>query len=258
MNRLDQLFANKEQNILNVYFTAGFPELHDTVTIITALAASGVDLIEVGIPFSDPMADGETIQKSSMQALQNGMTLDLLFEQIKIARTKTQVPIVLMGYINQLMQYGEEKFIRACQQAGVDGLILPDLPIFEYANHYQALVEAADLRTTFLITPNTSTERIHDIAKLSKGFIYVVSSSSITGGAKDISSAQIEYFERINQLELDNPTLIGFGISDAESFQTACRYANGAIIGSAFIRELANSNHQIAETCRSFVASVRG
>lgn len=259
MNRLDQLFANKQSQVLNVYFTAGYPALEDTVTIITELAAAGVDLIEIGVPFSDPMADGETIQRSSMRALKNGMTLDLLFEQIAEVRKKVDVPLVLMGYLNQVMQYGDEKFLAACQRVGVDGLILPDLPVYEYEQHYKKLIDAVGLRTTFLITPNTSESRIHEISRLSDGFIYVVSSSSITGKSAGISDEQIAYFERINALELKNPTLIGFGISDAESFNTACHYANGAIIGSAFIRALGKEDGPgVAEVCREFVGSIRG
>lgn len=258
-NRLDDLFARKRENILNIYFTAGYPTLDATETIITELAAAGADLIEVGMPFSDPMADGETIQRSSMRALENGMSLDLLFEQIGRARATTQVPLVLMGYLNQVMQYGEERFVAACRTAGVDGLILPDLPAFEYRQHYGPIIEAADLRTSFLITPNTSEERIRQLAELSKGFIYVVSSSSITGKSGKISLEQIAYFQRIQALQLPNPTLIGFGISDAESFRTACQYANGAIIGSAFIRALSGSisTSEVAKVCHEFVTSIR-
>lgn len=255
LNRLDQLFQTKTENILNVYFTAGYPELNDTVTIITELAAAGADLIEIGMPFSDPMADGETIQQSSMQALANGMTLKILFEQIREARRHTQVPLVLMGYFNQLMQYGEQRFIADCAAAGVDGLILPDLPVYEYERDYRQMVEAADLRMSFLITPQTSTDRIEAIGKAGNGFIYVVSSSSITGKTSGISDAQIAYFKRINSSSLTQPKLIGFGISDKATFQTACQYANGAIIGSAFIRALGTGG-EVKETCHAFVRSI--
>lgn len=255
LNRLDHLFQTKSKNILNVYFTAGYPNLGDTVTIIKELAAAGADLIEIGMPFSDPMADGETIQKSSMQALQNGMTLKILFEQIREVRKHTQVPLVLMGYFNQLMQYGEQRFIDDCVSSGVDGLILPDLPVYEYERDYRKMIEDADLRMSFLITPQTTDDRITAIGKAGNGFIYVVSSSSITGKTGGISPEQIAYFEKVNGLQLKQPKLIGFGISDAETFQTACRYANGAIIGSAFIRALGKGG-DVKTTCHEFVKGI--
>ena len=255
MNRLTQLFNTKKTNLLNVYFTAGYPQLDSTVPIITTLAAAGADLIEVGVPYSDPMADGETIQRSSMQALQNGMKLDLLFAQLTQARQQTEVPLVMMGYFNQVMQYGPERFCRAASDAGVDGLILPDLPVFEYEQEFRAIAERYDLQVTFLITPQTSDERIRKIGELSTGFLYVVSSSSITGSSSGISEAQKAYFARIAALDLPQPRLIGFGISDAESFRTACRYANGAIIGSAFIRALKDQEDVEAATSR-FVAGI--
>ncbi len=255
MNRLTHLFHTHPKDNLNVYFTAGYPALHDTVPIIRSLAEAGADLIEIGMPYSDPMADGETIQRSSMQALENGMTLKILFEQITEARRDTQVPLVMMGYYNQVMQYGPERFVRAAAAAGVDGLILPDLPVAEYEAEFRGLAEAADLQVTFLITPNTSEERVRQIGKLSTGFLYVVSSSSITGSSQGISPEQEAYFERIRSLELAQPKLIGFGISDAESFRTACRYADGAIIGSAFIRALAGAEDVSAAT-RAFVRGI--
>lgn len=255
MNRLSELFARKSANLLNVYFTAGYPRLEDTVTIIRNLAEAGTDLIEVGMPYSDPMADGETIQRSSMQALENGMTLDTLFAQITEARQHTQIPLVLMGYYNQVMQYGPERFVAAAAKAGVDGLILPDLPVFEYEKEFRAIAAAHDLQVTFLITPQTSEARIREIGALSSGFIYVVSSSSITGKSGEITQAQKDYFARIQAMDLPQPRLIGFGISDAASFRTACAYANGAIIGSAFIRTLAGQEN-VAEITREFVESV--
>ncbi len=255
MNRLDRLFAEKSADILNIYFTAGYPELEDTVPIICTLAEAGVDLIEIGMPYSDPMADGETIQRSSMKALANGMSLAKLFEQIREARKHTQVPLVLMGYFNQMMQYGEEAFISDCKAAGIDGLILPDLPLHEYATHYRSMVEAADLRLSFLITPQTDEARIRAIDQASRGFIYMVSSSAITGSSSGIRPAQIAYFERIRAMQLEKPRLIGFGISDAESFRTACRYANGAIIGSAFIRALGQGG-EVKVTTQTFVAGI--
>ena len=257
MNRLEQLFATKNKDLLNIYFTAGYPNLEDTEPIILALDKAGADLIEIGMPYSDPMADGPTIQASGETALKNGMKLDLLFEQITSARAKTAIPLVMMGYFNQMMQYGEEKFLSCCQEAGVDGLIIPDLPIFEFETYYKALFEKYDLQCSFLITPQTSTERILKIAELSSGFIYVVSNSSITGAKSSISEKQLEYFNRINQLDLKNPKLIGFGISSHETFSTACKYANGAIIGSAFIRALKGSTN-LDQTIHDFVGMIRG
>lgn len=248
MNRLSKLFATKTNDLLNVYFTAGYPQLDSTETIIQSLADAGADLIEVGVPYSDPMADGETIQNSSMQALKNGMTLDTLFNQLSAARKRTEVPMVMMGYFNQVMQYGSERFCRAAQAAGVDGLILPDLPVHEYEQEFKAIAERYDLQVTFLITPQTSDERIRKIGALSTGFIYVVSSSSITGKSGGITDEQKTYFARIAALELPQPRLIGFGISDAASFRTACEFANGAIIGSAFIRALAGKEDVSAAT----------
>lgn len=255
MNRLTKLFQEQPQDLLNVYFTAGYPQLDSTVTIIRSLAAAGANLIEVGVPYSDPMADGETIQQSSMKALQNGMTLDTLFAQLTEARSHTEVPLVMMGYFNQVMQYGSERFCKAAKDAGVDGLILPDLPVFEYEQEFKAIAEKYDLQVTFLITPQTSDARIAKIGALSTGFIYVVSSSSITGKSKDISEEQKAYFARIAALNLPQPKLIGFGISDAKSFRTACEYANGAIIGSAFIRALKDVDDVAAATA-NFVDGV--
>lgn len=256
MNRLTKLFSAKPRNILNVYFTAGYPALNSTVPVIRNLAEAGADLIEVGMPYSDPMADGETIQQSSMTALQNGMTLKLLFEQLTEARRHTEVPMVLMGYYNQVMQYGPERFVRAAAAAGVDGLILPDLPAFEFQRDFRALAEAADLQVSFLITPQTPDARIREIAGSSSGFLYVVSSSSITGGSSEISDRQRAYFDRIAALDLPNPKLIGFGISDAATFRTACEYFNGAIIGSAFIRALKGQSGKEAEATHGFVRSI--
>lgn len=256
MNRLSHLFQSKPRDILNVYFTAGYPELESTVTVIRSLAESGADLIEVGIPYSDPMADGETIQRSSMRALKNGMTLNLLFEQLAKARRHTEIPLVLMGYYNQVMQYGAERFVKAAAAAGVDGLILPDLPAYEYDRDFRALAEQTGLQISFLITPQTSDERIQEIAQTSTGFIYVVSSSSITGGSSRISDEQRAYFERIAALNLPNPKLIGFGISDAETFRAACEYFNGAIIGSAFIRALGAGERRVEAATREFVDSI--
>ena len=256
MSRIDQLFTQKKQNILNIYFTAGYPNLDDTGDIILSLEKAGVDLIEIGMPYSDPLADGPTIQESGMKAIKNGMTLPILFDQIQRVRTKTDIPLIMMGYFNQIMQYGETAFLKKCREVGVDGLILPDLPLFEYETHFKQRFENHGLNISFLMTPQTSEARIRKIDELTRGFIYMVSSASITGAKKGISSKQIEYFERINAMNLKNPRLIGFGISDNETFTKACEYANGAIIGSAYIRALAAGNG-VGETTAEFVKMVK-
>lgn len=257
MNRLDQLFQNKEKEVLNIYFTAGYPTLDATETIILELDKAGVDLIEVGMPYSDPLADGPTIQGSGQQALVNGMTVPILFEQLKRVREQTEVPLILMGYFNQVMQYGIGKFIQDCVDVGIDGVILPDLPLFEYESYYKKLFEKAGLYFSFLITPQTSEERIRKVDELTKGFIYMVSNSAITGAKNTISEKQIEYFNRIQAMELNNPRLIGFGISSHETYATACQYANGAIIGSAFIRTVGKAEN-LSESIADFVHSIRG
>lgn len=256
MNRLEKLFKEKNKNILNIYFTAGYPNLEDTETIVLALEKAGVDMIEIGIPYSDPLADGPTIQESGMKALKNGMTLPLVFEQVKAARQKTDIPLILMGNFNQIMQFGEENFIAACVDAQVDGVILPDLPVFEYETYYKDMFEQAGIHMSFLISPQTSSERIHQIDNLTHGFIYMVSSAAITGGKSGISEPQLAYFNRINQMQLKNPRLIGFGISNHETYKTACQYANGAIIGSAFIRALKAAD-EIEPCVQDFVQMVR-
>lgn len=255
MNRIEKLFSDKDQKVLNVYFTAGYPTLNATGEIILELEKAGVDLIEIGMPYSDPLADGPTIQNSSQVALKNGMTLPLLFEQIEEVRSKTRIPLILMGYFNQVMQYGEEVFIKKCAEIGIDGLILPDLPLQEYEESYKHLFEQYDLGISFLMTPQTSEERIKKIDELSRGFIYMVSSASITGAKSGISDEQLDYFKRINSLSLNNKKLIGFGISDKKTFDTACTYANGAIIGSAFIKSLKKEG-AISQIVDSFVGGI--
>lgn len=257
MNRIETLFVKKPKNVLNIYFTAGFPNLEDTTTIIESLEEAGADLIEIGMPYSDPLADGPTIQQSGQIAIKNGMTLPILFEQITAIRPKVAVPLVLMGYFNQVMQYGEARFIQACMDAGVDGLILPDLPIYEYETYFEAMLQEAGLGVSFLITPQTSDERIRKVDELTKGFIYMVSNASITGAKTSISDKQVSYFQRISAMNLLHPQLIGFGISNAETFQTACNYSNGAIIGSAFIKMLSDST-QLKEDIIKFVKDIRG
>ena len=242
LNRLTKLFENKRENLLTVYFTAGYPKLDDTETIICSLAESGANIIEIGIPYSDPLADGPVIQESGMAAIDNGITLQVLFNQLTDIRTKTQVPLILMGYFNQLLQYGVDKFLDDCVKVGIDGLIIPDLPLMEYEQFYKDKLTDRNISISFLITPQTEESRIHKVDALSTGFIYVVSDSSITGMKTGISSQQISYFERIKSLQLSTPQLIGFGISDRESYLTASKYANGAIIGSAFIKHLKDKN----------------
>ena len=261
MNRIDQAFEKKGNDLLNIYFTAGYPEFDSTVSILEALENGGADVIEIGMPFSDPVADGPTIQDSNQVALENGMTIAKLFEQLKDFREKVTVPVVLMGYINPVLQYGLDDFCAKCQEVGIDGLILPDLPMHEYLTAYKSTFEQYGLYNIFLITPQTSETRIKEIDGNSNGFIYMVSSASVTGAKKGVSDSQVTYFERIKTLGLKNPTMIGFGISDNDSFKKACAYANGAIIGSAFINLLTKLHHKKAdlkEGVGEFVNQVKG
>ncbi|HKK62654.1 MAG TPA: tryptophan synthase subunit alpha [Bacteroidales bacterium] len=259
MNRIEALFKRKKDGVLSVYMTAGFPERDDTVRIIKALDAEGVDMIELGMPFSDPLADGEVIQHSSHEALENGMNIQLLFEQLKDIRKQTDIPLVLMGYLNPVMAYGFPAFIDAATETGIDGLILPDLPAEIYKTEYQHLVEQKGVSFSMLITPQTNEARIREIANLSKGFLYMVADSATTGTKGDISDTQLAYFERIRKMNLEIPRMIGFGISSHETFKKACNYANGAIIGSAFIRAIQNKKGSLLEPAvNEFVGSVRG
>ncbi|MES2431269.1 MAG: tryptophan synthase subunit alpha [Bacteroidota bacterium] len=242
MHKIDKLFLEKKHNVLNVYFTAGYPKLDSTPEILNALNKYGADLIEIGMPYSDPLADGPVIQQSSTVAIENGMTIHKLFEQLN-AYNKTipdgayTAPIILMGYMNPVLQYGIEKFCAAAQAAGVDGVILPDLPMYEYETMYQELFESHDLKFIFLVTPETSNERIRKIDSLSTGFIYAVSSSSTTGNNKAIED-QESYFKHLREMTLSNPVMVGFGIKDKATFTAACKHTNGAIIGSAYIQAL--------------------
>lgn len=257
MNRITQLFQQKNNNILNIYFTAGFPALQDTMTILTALEQSGADIAEIGMPYSDPVADGETIQESNHQALLNGMSLKTLFEQLAGIRKTLSIPVVLMGYINPVIQFGIENFCQKCQEVGVDGLILPDLPMDEYLAEYKPVFDKYGLLNIFLITPQTTEDRIRRIDGNSEGFIYMVSSASITGSTSGITPQMEAYFERVNNMNLRNPRLIGFGIKDNETFSKACEFAQGAIIGSQFIRVLQNAEN-LSNDIAAYVASVRG
>ncbi|WP_235893437.1 tryptophan synthase subunit alpha [Litoribacter populi] len=241
-SRIDHLFKDKQENILAIYFTAGYPELEDTVPVMEAIEEGGADIIEVGMPFSDPVADGPTIQESNKIALDNGMSLKKLFEQLAKMRETVTLPVILMGYLNPIIQYGVEEFCKKCQEVGVDGLILPDLPMQQYLEEYKDIFSQYGLKNTFLISPQTSEERIKAIDQNSDGFIYMVSSHSITGAKSGISEEQERYFERVAELGIQNPRLIGFGISDHESFGKASKHAHGAIIGSAFIKVLNNAD----------------
>ena len=255
MSRIKQLFQNKKNGILNVYCTAGFPELNSTIPIMQALQESGVDIIELGMPYSDPLADGPVIQGSSAKALQNGMSISVLFDQLESFREIIQVPVVLMGYINPLLQYGFEKFCSKAAAVGIDGLIIPDIPIYEFEKEYGAIVRKYGLDFTFLVTPETSKERIQKLDSLSSGFLYAVSSSSLTGSDKDFSIME-EYLLRFQTLGLQNPVLVGFGIKDKISFEKACQFTNGGIIGSAFIKALENSN-DLQQATNAFIQSIR-
>lgn len=256
-NRITDLFTQKSGGLLNVYFTAGFPNLSDTTTVLVGLQNAGADLVEIGMPYSDPVADGETIQQSNMKALENGMTLKVLFEQLADCRNQITVPILLMGYVNPVLQFGVEAFCQKCQEVGVDGVILPDLPLDLYLDEYEHVFRQYGILNIFLITPQTSEDRIRLIDEHSEGFIYMVSSASITGSVSGVSNEMLAYFDRINAMNLRNPRLIGFGIKDNETFQMANKYANGAIIGSAFIR-LLQENGADTSKINEFVQTVKG
>ncbi|AQS93771.1 tryptophan synthase subunit alpha [Polaribacter sp. BM10] len=237
MKNLESILEEKD-NLLSIYFTCGYPKLDDTTQVISELEKSGVDFIEVGLPYSDPLADGPTIQDSSQKALANGVNLDVVFDQLMSIKDSNKTPLVLMGYLNQMLKYGEDKFCQKVIDCGINTVILPDLPMVEFENHYKDLFDKYGITNVFLITPHTSEERIHKIDNYTKSFIYVVASASITGAKGEISNNQIAYFERIKNMNLKSKLIVGFGISDKQTFNTACNYANGAIIGSAFIKNL--------------------
>jgi len=241
MNRINQKLK-EDKKLLSIYFTAGYPNIDDTVSVIQNLEKSGVDMIEIGLPFSDPLADGPTIQASSTQALKNGMTSDVLFNQLKDIRQSVSIPLIIMGYFNPMLQYGVEAFWKKCQEVGIDGLIIPDLPVDVYNDHYKTTFEKYGLINVFLITPQTSDERIHYIDSVSNGFIYMVSSASTTGAKVGFGNEQTEYFERIASMKLKNPQIVGFGISNHETFLQATKHAKGAIIGSAFVKYIADND----------------
>jgi tryptophan synthase alpha chain len=255
MNRINQLFQIKKNNILSVYFTAGHPQLNSTSTILEQLQVSGADMVEIGMPFSDPLADGPVIQDSSTKALKNGMSIKLLFEQLKEIRKTVNIPLLLMGYINPVLHFGIENFCRKCKETGIDGVILPDLPMDEYRELYQKYFDEFDLEFIFLITPQTSDERIRMIDSISNGFIYMVSSSSTTGAKSAISDTQTSYFARVQSMKLKNPLVVGFGISNHETFTRTCQYANGAIVGSAFVKTIDQSAN-IKADIDNFIKSI--
>lgn len=259
MHPIQTLFSNKKKNILSIYFTAGFPQLNDTGNILKALQENGADMIEIGMPYSDPLADGPVIQNSSMKALHNGMTIKTLFDQLNhfhqgSSTGGSSIPLILMGYLNPVLQYGFERFCADAKQAGISGIILPDLPITEYENEYKEVLQENDLDFIFLITPETSEERIRKIDSISKGFIYAVSSSSITGSDTNMN-AQESYFERIKNMKLENNVLIGFGIRDRRTFSQASKYAAGAIIGTAYIKAIEKTG-DINTATQSFLNSI--
>lgn len=256
MNRIDQLFSEQSREVLSVYITAGYPALNDTSALLRALQDQGVDMVEIGIPFSDPLADGPVIQHSSQVALRNGMNLKLLFSQLAGIRASVRIPMVLMGYLNPVLQMGMETFLGHCRDVGIDGVIIPDLPPEEYEASYLELFREYGIHHILLITPQTGVQRIRKISRLSSGFLYMVAAASTTGAKSAINQHQLSYFQRIREMDLPLPALIGFGISNHETFTTACRHARGAIIGSAFIKALEGPG-SIEQKVEAFVGKIR-
>lgn len=252
-NKLTQLLSSKPKNLLNIFFTAGYPKLEDTTTLLTALENANVDLVEIGIPFSDPLADGPTIQKSSKIALENGMSIEKLFAQLENHTAKA--PILLMGYLNPVMQYGLEAFCEKCNEVGVDGLIIPDLPMYIYQTEFKAIFEKYNISNIFLVTPQTSEKRIREIDNNSNGFIYAVSSASTTGSKSDFSSAT-NYLGKLKDMNLKTPILTGFNIKNKQNFKDACNYVDGAIIGSEFIRQISDVD-DITVATQNYVTSIK-
>lgn len=252
MNRINKKLQ-QDKKLLSIYFTAGYPNIDDTLTTIQNLEKNGVDMIEIGLPFSDPLADGPTIQASSSQALKNGMTSELLFEQLKDIRKTVSIPLIIMGYFNPMLQYGVDAFCKKCQEIGIDGLIIPDLPVDVYHSDYKSIFESYGLINIFLITPQTSDERIRFIDSVSDGFIYMVSSASTTGAKSGFGDEQEAYFTRIANMKLNNPQIVGFGISNSDTFTQATKHAKGAIIGSAFIKHVTDNG---VNTIDQFVKTI--
>ena len=257
MNRLKELFDQKKNNILSIYFTAGYPEIGATLKIAEALEKAGADFLEIGFPYSDPLADGPVIQNSSQVAIENGMTLKILFQQLKDLRSRVSIPILLMGYANPMIQYGVANFCKAAAEVGVDGVIVPDLPLSEYEEFYKDDFIKNGLSNIFLVTPQTSEERIRKIDSLSTGFIYLLSSSATTGKDLNVSDAIGEYYQRVKDMNLNNPLIIGFGISDKQSFDRANQYAAGAIVGTAFVKTLNDPTNYLAHI-PAFIKKIKG
>jgi len=255
MSSIQQLFASKPQRVLNVYCTAGYPNLDSTLPVMKALQENGADLIELGMPYSDPLADGPVIQASGSRALANGMTIATLFKQLKGFRKDIHVPVILMGYMNPVLQYGFEKFCADAAAVGISGLILPDLPEYEFETEYGVIIKKYGLDFIFLVTPETSEERVRRLDELSSGFLYAVSSSSTTGNEKDFNAVE-QYLQKLKALQLKNPVLVGFGIKDKATFNSACKYANGAIIGTAFIKAVEQSGKDVAAATKTFLSEI--
>lgn len=255
MTRIEELFKNKHNNVLSVYCTAGYPELNSTLEVMKALQNNGADFVELGMPYSDPLADGPVIQESGAKAIENGMTISTLFEQLKSMRAAIKVPVILMGYMNPALQYGFENFCSKAAEVGVDGLILPDLPMYEYENEYGEIIKKYGLNLIFLVTPETKEERIRRIDELSTGFLYAVSSSSTTGSNKNISDQQ-SYFKKLYDMNLKNPVIVGFGIKDKQTFKAACEFTNGAIIGTAYIKALHDAE-DINKATKEFLTPIK-
>ena len=254
MNRIDKLFAEKQHDILNVYCTAGYPQLNSMLEVLGSLQENGADMVEIGMPYSDPLADGPVIQQSNMVALGNGMSLEVLFEQLQTLRPAIHIPVILMGYMNPIIQYGIERFCEAAARVGVDGIILPDLPMYEFETFYKELFKKNELRFIFLVTPETSEERIRKIDGLCSGFLYAVSSSSTTGNNKPIEEQEL-YFKKLHDMKLSNPILVGFGVKDRATFKAASLHTNGAIIGSAYIKALSETK-EIGRSTKEFLNTV--
>ena len=255
MKKLISLFKQK-RNLLSVYFTAGFPELNSTVPILKALEEGGADFVEIGMPYSDPLADGPVIQNSSSRALTNGMSLKVLFEQLKGIKQQVSIPLILMGYLNPVLKFGFNAFIERCKETGISGLIIPDLPYETYIEKYEPVFARNKISNIFLITPQTPKQRILNLDQASTSFLYMVSSAAVTGTRQGLSKRQIKYFKRINSMKLSTPRMVGFGISHHETFKEVCQYAHGAIVGSAFIKHLENYGHD-QEAIINFVKNLK-
>lgn len=251
----ENIFKGKQKRLLSIYYTAGYPTLDSTINIAEELEKSGADFLEIGFPYSDPVADGPVIQHSSEVALKNGMNLKLLFEQLKELRSRVSIPVFLMGYCNPVLQYGVENFCKSCEEVGVNGVIIPDLPMYEYEDLYEETFRKHGVSNIFLVTPQTSTERIHKIDKLSNSFIYLLSSNATTGKNLEVGESSTAYFERLKDMELDNPLVIGFGISNKNTFSQATNYAKGAIIGTAFVKLLAQDDY--LSKIKAFVEDIK-